>query len=564
MPEADQLEWPQGEPLFETNWRAVSEGLIGNGVQDPGDFEVTGTSNNRETQIAAGTAFYQASETSLGSSTTKTHSTGDGSDDRWDILVWDTATSSVVLREGTADPTPEPPDIQGDEILLALVYVPQNFDAPFSDTDHIFNWRGFYSNEAEHVHFDDATGDYGVSNVEAALDAIDLDFTRGRDNQITGQFASLGTNPGSFGALVDAVVDSNSAQGTSHSYTFAIDSSTLLQFYAESDGSGGLQNVRLDVEQLLSVGDDVVTTGGTTIWDSTAGEVPQGQLGGPASSLSGYPLTIGTDVAAHLDGGDLLAASGGLTVYDSADDHVPRPRVDDVISVTTEVADGTNTSSTTSDEEAVLIDTATNSQSFTLTLASADAVEGNRIRVADIGGAGKANPITIDTEGSETIDGESSTTIDTDFNALILMSDGTDWYIISSLTSAGRGPPQEDFSGAETGTISGNNEGVLVVTSLDDQETVEVYRATLTTDTVEAIPSGVDLLLVTFDNSGGFTSHNTIISGDGSTIHDDETGSPLASHTNTSGSPQSTGVIVNETTGNAQDVVAMVEGRTGL
>jgi len=65
-----------------------------------------------------------------------------------------------------------------------------------------------------------------------------------------------------------------------------------------SDGGGGVQNLRVTLPELTRVGDDIQTTGGTVIWDSPNGEVPQGQLGGPASSLSAYPLALATDTEA--------------------------------------------------------------------------------------------------------------------------------------------------------------------------------------------------------------------------------------------------------------------------
>jgi hypothetical protein len=58
MPSAAQLEWPQGQPLFEVQWRSVSEALGGNGVQNPSDMNVTATATSLEIQVAAGTVIY--------------------------------------------------------------------------------------------------------------------------------------------------------------------------------------------------------------------------------------------------------------------------------------------------------------------------------------------------------------------------------------------------------------------------------------------------------------------------------------------------------------------------
>ena len=87
MPTADDLEWPQGTPLFDVMWRSISEGFAGNGIDAPGDFEVTATANAREEQADVGTAIYGGTEDTLGTAETRTASVGDGSDPRWDIVT---------------------------------------------------------------------------------------------------------------------------------------------------------------------------------------------------------------------------------------------------------------------------------------------------------------------------------------------------------------------------------------------------------------------------------------------------------------------------------------------
>jgi len=518
MPSADKIQWPQGQPLFETMWRGISEGLAGNGVVQPGDLEVTATATDLELNVAAGTAFYQATEYNHGGTVTSL-TAGDGTYDRWDTVYFDTSTGGAAVREGTPSADPEPPDIQGDEVLLAVVYVPQNAtDVPDSD---VLNWRTTFSNEAEEVHFDDATGDYGVNNVEAALDTIDLDWVRGRDNVITGLLASLGTNPGTFGSLVDATVDGSSAAGTSHSYQVALDGTPFIEVQAESDGAGGIQNAQVSLLQTVRVSNDVATTGGTIIWDSTNGVVPQAQLGGPPSSLTSYPLPVGdldtpyslpnvTDMDA--DGTNLADTAAGVTVYDATAAHVPRAQVDDEKAVTEQTASGTNGSYLTSDEEVVLVDTATNSTSYTITLASTDATAGNHVLVADQAGAATNYTITVDTEGTESIDGASSHTLDRNYAASLFVSDGADWYEVGGVglelgipveddgttvlnpsygLNHGRGlgvtdngdgtttldyEHKEVFEGRESGSVSAGNQGVLIVDHLADQERVDVSK----------------------------------------------------------------------------------------
>lgn len=170
MPTAPKLDWPQGQPLFEVQWRAIAESLAGNGVVAASDLEVTATGNALEIEVASGTAFYQAAEYSLSAAETHTLTSGDADYDRWDTVYFDTSTAASGVREGTPAAEPEPPDIQAAEILLAVVYVPAGAsDVPDSD---ILNWRAQFSNEAEEVHYDDGSGTYSVSNVAAALDEL--------------------------------------------------------------------------------------------------------------------------------------------------------------------------------------------------------------------------------------------------------------------------------------------------------------------------------------------------------------------------------------------------------
>lgn len=313
------------------------------------------------------------------------------------------------------------------------------------------------------------------------------------------------TNPGTFGALFDVPVDSNAANGDLQSFTFDVDGNTVIEVRGVADGSGGVDTLEVRAYQTVNVnGNDIVD--------------------GP-----------------------------GTTVYSSNDGHVPRPQVDDAI-----VRASTKTAAyTTADEEMVPVDPS-GTGGLTITLASADAAAGNEIIVKDVGGTASTNPITVATEGSETIDNNSSVTIDINHGVLMAVGDGTNWDIEKA--PARTVDPRNIFEGTETGAVAAGDQGILTVDNLADGETVEVFKSALTTDTIEAVPSGVDLKLVTFDNAGGFTTRATIITGDGSTIHDRETGNPLTQYTNTTGSAQSIGILVDNASGSSQDVVAKIEG----
>jgi hypothetical protein len=96
---------------------------------------------------------------------------------------------------------------------------------------------------------------------------------------------------------------------------------------------------------------------------------------------------------------------------------------------------------------------------------------------------------------------------------------------------------------SDGGRVSTGDGGLLYEDEIADGDTFNVYKATLTAETTAA-PSGTNLVLVTLDGNGGGTLQSTIINGDG-TLQVGETGTPLASYENTTGSTQQIGVIVD-------------------
>jgi len=107
--------------------------------------------------------------------------------------------------------------------------------------------------------------------------------------------------------------------------------------------------------------------------------------------------------------------------------------------------------------------------------------------------------------------------------------------------------------------VAAGDQGVLVVDELLDSETLSVETATLVSGTVGAVPTGVDLKLGTF-SSGSFTQRAVILSGDGSTVHDNADGSPLASYQNTSGTAQTVGYVVDNQSGGSESVICDAAG----
>lgn len=66
-----------------------------------------------------------------------------------------------------------------------------------------------------------------------------------------------------------------------------------------------------------------------------------------------------------------------------------------------------------------------------LTLPTAQTVEGRVIIIKDAGGNAGTNNITIDTEGSETIDGQITKVLNGNYESLKLYCDGSNWFIIN-------------------------------------------------------------------------------------------------------------------------------------
>ncbi len=518
MTTTDGFEWPQGDPLFDLSATLIAEGIYGNGVLSTGDLQVTATANANEIQVAAGTLFYDGTTYSEGSASTFTLSSNSSGSDRWDLVYYDTGTPGPAVREGTAAANPEPPALQSGEFGLAYIYVADG-ETDVTNTE-IKNWRTFAASAAA-SYLADSPGLYGGDTVESALTS-ELQYAA----QLTGYPLPIG--------------DLNSPYG--------------LPNITDMDAAGN------DLSDSAGPG---------VIYDASAGVVLQGVLGGPASSLTSYPLPIGdlnspyglpniTDMDAA--GNDLSDSSGPGTLYDSATGEFPRGVLDDE-KTTTVVSSST---ATTSDEELILVDTSAIGGTSTITIASADVEQGHGVVVVDLTGtAGNGNTITIDTESSETIDGGSSVTIDSNYGARRLESDGTNLVTAGggSGSSSGSGVTNETVVADESGSVSAGNLGTVFVTSVPDGSSIEFTQGYLALADGQAAPSGVDLILATLAGDGTGTSQTTLISGDGSTVFDDETGSPLGSYSNTSGAAVTVALGVdngnfNSGSGSAQDVIA--------
>jgi len=566
MTTADRFDADTGDPVFHTTFQAFAEGLDGNGILDAGDLAVTAGTNTNALDVAATTRglWYGGTLHSYaGATNVLSLSSNTSGSPRWDLVYFDTGTSSPGKREGTPATKPDLPELQSGEFPLAAVYLP---DGTTDVTDSDIRDYRVHGTAAEETWFEDSPGEFSSSTVEGALTEVireagdplngPLDLSGFSGSAVL----DLGTNPGTFGAVVDAVVDGNDAAGTEESFLFAVDSTTVLKIYAESDGSGGVQNLRAEVPQGLRTADDVTDDRGNTLYSYSSNEFTQARLGGPAGALTSYPLPIGdldspyalpsiTDM--DVDSTDLTDSTGPGTLYDASAGEFLRGVLDQNRN-TSSVSSNT----TTSDEEILFVDTS--GGAVTITLASADAVDGNHIIVVDSGGSADSNPLTIDTEGSETIDGVSSVTVETAYGAQVLSSDGTNWFTAGGGSGGGYDQTVDfDHSGSKT-SLSTGNQALVGVAEVDASETLEIYKAQLMKPDGTASSTSVDLELVTLDNAGSFTSRSVLIAGDGSTVYDDQTGSPLGSYS--PGSTTTVAVLVDNQSGSAEGVYAEAKG----
>jgi len=80
--------------------------------------------------------------------------------------------------------------------------------------------------------------------------------------------------------------------------------------------------------------------------------------------------------------------------------------------------------------ESLLHVTKTTTGICAIQLMTAQCTNGRSVTVKDAGGNAGANNITISTEGAETIDGAATLVINTNYAAVTLYSDGTNWFVI--------------------------------------------------------------------------------------------------------------------------------------
>jgi microcystin-dependent protein len=131
-----------GDFPFANDFNAVARGaLTGDCVLD-GCSVTDGGTNDYDVSVASGTITYDGTETSI-ASTTKTLSSSDANDDRYDLVVAG-SDGTVDVVTGTASATPSAPPIPASHVLLAVVLV-QAGASGVTDGD-IYDARAVMSN----------------------------------------------------------------------------------------------------------------------------------------------------------------------------------------------------------------------------------------------------------------------------------------------------------------------------------------------------------------------------------------------------------------------------------
>ena len=291
MTTADKLDLGQGNPLFTTEFRAVSEGIAGAGVLASGDLAVAADPNTAlGLLVDPGDLRYGGADYSLDAQTSLTLTSGDGTYDRWDTVVFDTAAGSPTIREGTAEQYPTPPDPSADDHLLAVAYVPAGAgDVPDSN---VLNWRTLHQAAAD-VRVADAPGNYASDNVEGALaEAADAAAAAEAafDAEDTGQVATTDAAP----IYTTALADGETLSVRAASLTLA-------------DGQAAPTGVDLVIATLDGAGGGEVQT---TVLSGDGATVYAGETASPLASHTNASGAIQT-VSVLVDNGHFAGASGG-------------------------------------------------------------------------------------------------------------------------------------------------------------------------------------------------------------------------------------------------------------
>jgi hypothetical protein len=373
------------------------------------------------------------------------------------------------VTEGTPEPNPEPPDVTGTQEPLAFVSVPaEATDIPDED---VLNWRaqpggGFDPALEEPLTYD------------PAFDGPAVDVSDRSSPQLTTVVKSNSDVPSEKGVRNGVSIDIGNSEGLSVFYT-----TTGYSFFGGPDGwwSDSYMEHHL-VDNIVCewyahrTGDSVNESAyehyvGQINWDY---DEDRGQLLiDHIEAANGSTVSMNSAV---LEGNTVF--TGGIThssvgsIWNQTENWWD-PAVTPPIRRTLSIDGGTGGTVGNDSYDAVGIDTSQGGPTD-MTLQSATVAQtGYSFLFYDSGGQAESNPINITTEGSATINGASSYTMDTDYGAVLLTSDGTNWYTTVT-PGGGASVAVEDDGSSVLPETEGLNFGTALSVTDDGDGTVTV------------------------------------------------------------------------------------------
>lgn len=163
MTTAPQYDALVSDPVFPVTFRAISEGIYGNGVRGETDLEATSGAGSFDVDVSGGTAQYDGSTSDYAGGSVTLDAPGD--DVRWDTIYYDMVDEQPAVRKGTPGLAPIPEDIVDDEVLIAYAAVDPAASS-VEDSD-LRNWRS-RPQPADNTPYGGSGGD----TVSDALDSL--------------------------------------------------------------------------------------------------------------------------------------------------------------------------------------------------------------------------------------------------------------------------------------------------------------------------------------------------------------------------------------------------------
>lgn len=284
------------------------------------------------------------------------------------------------------------------------------------------------------------------------------------------------------GAGNNLTVDADTLRGEAFVTTAAASSLTsetvanqLTDVYGAPITTGAKLTLTADVE-------DDAGTPNTLIDESVPAWAAQ--VGLSATPVASHLSSIANNGSA-ISVGDTLSPDAASTHDLGSSSNPWRGVFSDAVTWNVSSINDTDSPYTTSGESVIYVDTS--SAAVTVTLATADAVDGREVRIVDTGGNAATNAITVNTEGAETLNpgGASSFTLDVDGDYVDLFSDGSNWF-------TDRNRSAETFS----------TDSLVFAGTLTEDGTIDVTGATSTTYNLTTTYDVVYVRILNLDENG--------------------------------------------------------------